>query len=432
MIDAGPTTGTVTLTAYVRCCDLPPGTPQAGVQALVIQPDGRTGAVGTTDAQGEVALDGVEPGAGIAAIYTSEFDFSVVSFLAVQPGDHLIVGENYYTANVVGGTDGTMAVTFPTVPGASAFYAYHPCGADAAFDPAATAVTINLYAYCQSPTATLELVTYDPSFNIIQSGFLRAAPFTPGSVVALPAWQAPTSFTIDVSGLPAAVEYADLYGTPVVDGGAFLANQGVYGITPVAGAATGTFDVLADSDRIGAHVTSYRSGFGWHDVMAEAAPTATGATMVDPGLPWLGEALASGTDQTASWLQESGAVPGDGAIGFAWWSRFDPTTKIVTNYRWVVVMPPGLTEWSWPAGPTELAPYRPEPTDAIDANVIVVDIGAAADYDAVRAIPEWVLSCPGCATDGGELPAGAAAAYTYDGGEGFAPRQRWRRAPTRR
>lgn len=42
-IDAPPS-GTVTITANVRCCDVPPGTAESGVRVIVTGPDNAVGA----------------------------------------------------------------------------------------------------------------------------------------------------------------------------------------------------------------------------------------------------------------------------------------------------------------------------------------------------------------------------------------------------
>jgi hypothetical protein len=377
-----------------------------GVQVVVVQRDGSAGSVGITDTSGEVTVDNVESGATIVAIYPEGQPVSFLqSFAAVQPGDHLTVGQGYYRTDA-GGSAGTMTVTFPALPTAAYFLAYHPCTTSSAVGAGTTSITLDLFASCQTATASIELVAFDANSNIVRTGVLRDVAYTPGSTVSLVTWDPLRSFAVDVSGLTATVDRVDLVALSVLDGRANIIDiEGRFSVPVQSGAANATVQVVAGIDRIQAYVSEWRDNFGGHAAVAGLAPDATSATFLAPQLPWLGALTVNPNDQSVSWTQEAGASSGDGAVATANWYRVDPATGASHGYHWMLVLPPGITGWHWPAGPPELEPYVPVNGDPIDPSVNVLDFASAADYDAFRAIPTWVLQCPDCATKVGDASA---------------------------
>jgi hypothetical protein len=272
---------------------------------------------------------------------------------------------------------------------------------------------------CDAPTSTIVVIAYDGSSNIIATGLVRDVPFTGGQTATVTTWtpSAIDNFTASITGLAAPV--TSLYlGAMQEIGGVISLQQSRY-VTPTAGAASATFEVPPGGDRIYGYAQLYRDGqVGRQETYTKLAADASAATFTAPQLPWLGQVVFNSTAQVAQWIP-IGTGGYDGAVADVNWGRYNPTTETNVQYHWTVAVPPHVSQWTWADPPAALAGYLPTETDNINGTIQLVDLSSAADYDQLRAAPEWQWECPGCATRAGELPSGSSIALPFDGGEGF-------------
>jgi hypothetical protein len=430
------TTGSVTVTTHSRCCTVPSGTLVAGIEVVVVQADGSAGDSGQTDANGTIVLEDVQTGAAITAIYPNEGSFELVTIVGVTAGDSLVFGDNYTQSIAVAGVDGQMTATWPQVAGTARYDVVHPCGTSYNYGETTLTGILYQYYYCQSPTGTLRFIAYDQSYNIGQTGLLEGAPYTNGLTATLPAWTAPTAFQATLTGAPAFVEQVQLQTRSVVDGTYPLTAYNY--VAPTGGVATLTLTTPSDGDRIAGVARLTRAGdLGSQEVYTTFAGNAASGAFTAPDMPWVGDTIVSASGSLATWVQV-GDTGYDAAVAFVSWQRFIPDGGeggSYINYDWTIVLPPGVTEWSWSERPAALADYLPEIGDSLNSDVELVDLSTVDGYDALRATPEWQYTCPFCESDLGALTGTANVAYSYDGGEGFAApapasasRAPWRRA----
>lgn len=416
--DAVPA-GDITVTTHSRTGPDPSGTLLADIQVLTVQPDGTAGPAGTTNASGDLTLTGVKQGASVTAIYPLGNDFQLVTVLGVKPGDHVVLGDHY--PQQFSASTGTMTVNFPTVANAAHYYGYTRCSQANVNDGAATAMTFA--TTCGNATADMLLEAYDAEFTRIGYGTIRNAPFTDGASATLAAWGpgANNNFTTSITGLAASVD--NVYFTTFAQWNDGYRNGGQdYYAQPEAGAASLAMTVPPGGDRVLAFAQLQQGQLqtGAQETYRVLAGDATSATMTAPTLPWLGQVAINGAAKLAQWIP-IGTGSYDAAIVFANWSRYDAKTESTTYYYWTISVPPGQTSLSWAGLPTAVADHLPTDTDSVSGDMQLVDLSNVADYDELRARPEWEWSCPGCASQLGDLTVPSSVAYPFDGAEGFSP-----------
>ncbi len=417
-VDAVPT-GQVTVTTRARCCDLPPDSLVAGVPVLVISADGSVGDSGQTNAQGTITLD-IDEGDTVTAVYTTTDGFDLVTVVGVKPGDQLNFGEAFTAPSQ--GVDGQMTATWPVVAGTYYYLINTPCGNQYVFNETTTSVQVGFSAYCQRPTADFVFTSISNTTYLPQrTAILRNVNFTNGQTAALGAWAVPTNFAVNATALPSYVN--DVY----FSASAVVGDRQPYGsssyVTPDAGAASGALPVHVGSDRIATTARLSRPGDLGDQYTYRAVPgSAATTTFATNELPWLGEAYVSAAGNVASWIQV-GDQDHDGAIAYASWYRDRPGLfggPSGSSYSWTIMLPPGVTSWSWAQPPAALAEYVPVVGDTVYGDVALVDLASADGYDGLRATDERIFSCLECATSRGALVGDATVSYGYDGGEGFA------------
>jgi hypothetical protein len=417
-IDA-PIPGTVTVTTLARCCNVEPGSPVADIAVFVIQPDGTAGPTGRTNASGVITLDGVLPGASVTAVYPNDDDGNdLVTVVAVKPGDQLRFGEafDYYA-----GAETAATATFPIATGAWETSISHPCGTSYVYGDNQTQATLWQYDSCQGAGADfLFMQTSADTGELFRSTVLRDLEFPDGATIAIDSWTPTASLAIDVTGIPALVENANIAVVPILN--RRYTRGSWQGMTPEAGTASATLPVPTGTDGFYTSVELERRGDVGPQVRYQvAAAAATQLQAPFTQIPWVGEVSSGGARGAASWLKV-GDQAYDGAVARVWWDRYVPDGGEGGNneyHRWTIILPPGVTSFSWNDPPPVLAEVAPTKVDNISADVYFVDLSTAEGYDGFRALPEWVATCPDCAAFTGELTGTATVSYSADGGEGF-------------
>lgn len=435
MIDAEVLTpGSITVTTRARCCDAIPGAITADIEVFVVQPDGSAGPSGRTNGSGVITLNDVLPGASVTAVYAGEDNVDLVTVVGVKPGDAIELGETW-TAST--GTSSTATANFPADPAAYT-YVFHPCGYSYASTGSA-ATTLYQYDSCQTATADVLFVQYSSSTGQpLRSGTVRNAPYGDGATITLDTWGGTRNIAVNVTGVPSLVTGDLQYRTrPLI--GNVQSFYNYYGLPIEGGAASGTVSTADGLDALLTEVSMYRPGDVGQQTRYERLPgTATSHQAAIQEIPWLSGFTGSAAAQVAQWLQ-IGDQSYDGAVAWLRWSRnLAPLADAAAGeggqyveYNWTILLPPGITAWTWGDPPAPIADHVPNRTDNLNADLMYVDLSSADGYDDLRQVPEWHATCPDCAISSGEVTGTITVSYG-DGGEGFAPgpsRAPWRRQP---
>ncbi|MCX5740866.1 MAG: hypothetical protein NT062_00030, partial [Proteobacteria bacterium] len=265
---------------------------------------------------------------------------------------------------------------------------------------------ITLGNTCQTPTSPVVIYAYDINYVLLANAFLPTAATTDGATPTIAAWDAYPAGNIafTLTGAGPEITYSELHAQQQY--GAFSENTYSY-----ATATTGTLPTNGLRQYHSLYLD--RAGqYGHHYSQSTAAATATSVTFAVPAtLPWVGQMAVSSLG--ATWLQTAGTY--DGTVGSFNWSVFDSANETTHYFKWNVIVPAGPTSFSWSQFPASLASRLP-PADAfVSGYVELIDL--AGDYDAMRALPEWQLTCVDCAVSAGELPH-ADSAFPYGNGGG--------------
>jgi hypothetical protein len=389
VVDVGvdaPTVGDVTISTLVRCCGQPQGSPAAGIVAIAVQPDNSV-VTGTSDTTGTVVLHGIHTGATVTVPYpeNTNDNTSVISFVGVEPGDHLTTGEGYFFPPPPG-TAGTMTISFPAVTGATDYVAYTPCGTTNVQAPA-TSFTVTLYDYCQIPSANIGVIA-QATGTIIASAYLTNAAFTPNATDSVPTWTAngQNAYAVTMSGVAPEVTTVALAGLASYPYASAI-EPFVQNVTIVNGTATAMVTLPLTAPRMGGIAGLTRDQYGTQTAFHGGGPAAS-ATFAAPKLPWMGKATTTAT--TLAWTQTAGSY--DGAVATMVWHV--TVSNVDHQHVWMVVLPPGTTSVDWTSPPAELASYLPAPTDTVNGDPALLDFGDVADYRAFRALPQWQFVYP--------------------------------------
>jgi hypothetical protein len=383
-IDAAPdarTTGTITVNVMTDYGDvdsngnqLPVGLPRQGAQVFFIEADGTTTMV-TTGGDG-VARSG-DVHAGTTALVhrpQSATEAALEVFFALDPGAEITAGPDVDTY-VSTTTIGTMTVTTPAIAGATGYYVTVGCGYGSSSTPT---ITVTIYDPCDRTDRTLVAVAYDSTGTRGYS--TRQVDLAPGTTVNMTAFQNPSTFVMNMSSIPAAVTYANVYGQT------FDADAGI-GSFSMASDVTGGAAVLQGQAILAGSETLIESYFS--DGMSNSSrqyrritgtPT-TAQLDVSRLLPftrfdfgWDPANLVvdwdeSGTTNVADIMITRGSYSLAATGGFVRFALFGPHVT---------------SELTMPELPTELRNLLPQAGDnGYVQSIHLIDDEAAADYQAI-------------------------------------------------
>ncbi len=414
--DAGgdaPPAGDVTITAVVRCCERPVGAPQIGVHVIVVQPGGSPGDSGMTDVEGNLVLHGVQRGASISAVYPRPAvgPQQVTTFIGVQPGDHLTLGDRYGDQGTLYfipplPLDQNIFVELPAVDGTQWFSITTSCTSFLEGGPGPVSFPVSFASWCQDATGPLLVVAMDPLLNPFATAFVPAAPFIASSTITITDFtpNSADNFTMSISGLRAQVAQVELDAVAAYGGPIALVSA-----TPPAAPATGALissaTIPAAPPRVVTHASmQLEPEFGLVDSYRAIAGTEPSITLSPPTLPVVGGALADPAAGQATWLQSDGDYDAT-VLGLSWIST-DPQEGPQAHH-WTVILPPGTSSFELGEQLSVVPISSPAPPSF---SVELIDIASVQGYDELRALPEWAITDPGAAAIDGYFDAADTAA----------------------
>jgi hypothetical protein len=167
----------------------------------------------------------------------------------------------------------------------------------------------------------------------------------------------------------------------------------------VSGQATGgafsnTFPWAATAVRTEARLVMQRQGtFAAFQLLDALRSDTTTWTVASPALPpWLQSSTTSTANRTAS-LALVGTGAYDASVFQIRWEHVVGADLVPSV--WTFILPPGMTSFSFPALPSQFAGVYPDPNDNFEAEAHIIEIPSVTSYDALRAVPESSLICPG-------------------------------------
>ncbi len=412
MADAPNAPTTVNITTLARSFEtVPAGTPHAGVTVFAVDPAGALAGMATTDADGKATVP-LASGGSVTVVYPADANDGtfLVTYAGVKPGDSLTFGDRTTAYAATTGQTGTMTISWAPVTNATSYRITSPCYAG--YGITATSVSVDLSAACQTDTATVGLVAYDASNNVLASVVIPAATYTPGSTLAIAAnqWVSQTAaadYTIMLTGVDAAASSADIGGYDELvhdELGRFWFNTPpqFQTATPANGIATASVSLASLAPHPSAAAKLYHSTHAGRQWFFKPG---TSPVAIDTStLPWIDTLTVDTAARTVAWTQTTGT--------------YDAMRLNLSygTYHWTVVLPPGVTQLDASAAPAELAPYLPNATDGFSlVGCELVDLASSASYDALRALPEWRTTTTELAVRAGDEPSASLA----DCGEGY-------------
>jgi len=369
--------GEITVETYTRCC-VNPGQLVSGIDIVAIDPDGTVHTALTVD--GTATLE-IYSGASVTAIYRPLTGGILSTVLGVEPGDHLIFGEQFLEGGAVAGT---MTANYPALGGAASYNVFHRCGNEFA-SSTQLSVVLDRNASCDEPTQDLLYLAFETGNVLSRWGFQEDVAFVAGGSTTLATWLAPNSFTMTFNNVPDGLNIA-------------AQIQGVLNGRP------SYFVFESDGTPVGG---SYSFTRAW----APAGDQFTGGARFDSpdGMQFAGEALPINTTQwvlddpiTLPFLRATAfdqpsrtatvTLVGQGASdGLLVDLRYDRPSEKAT-YTWTVFGPPaedGEVAVVFPDLPAAFDGFEPQATDTFNPQGMLWDYSQASGFDAARGVPEW-------------------------------------------
>ena len=371
------------------------GAAQPSVDVVSVRPNNTLADMAQTDASGHASLK-IYPGGSVTAIYphpaATDMGADLVTYFGVKPDDVLTFGQRFLpntSTNL-----GAMTFTYPAVAAASTYFVYGPCGS-AGVSAGTLSLTMTEFTSCHHEPMDIIYIARDAAGQVINYNYVTV-PFQAGTNRAITSWAAAKTAMISVTGLPAEVQ--NLSATFFNVGNIGSSDEEMYGFS-VSGQATGgaytnSFAWGPTGVRTEARLTMSRPGtYRTMQLVDALQSSATTWTVASPMLPpWLQTFTASIAEQMGI-MYLVGDGPYDAATFRITWTHVVGSTN--TPFVWTFILPPQMTTFTFPKLPAQFAAYLPQPQDTFSTQAHVIEIPSVMSYDALRAIPEKSLICPG-------------------------------------
>jgi hypothetical protein len=359
---------------------------QSQVPIIVHDPDG-TNTLYQTDGNGELTIE-IVPGSAVTASYAATEEFrdgmaasqDFITYLAVEPGDHLRFGQQRLP---LADAFATMTVSWPAQTGVDNFAIVHSCGLGEIPNGTATSYVVSFYENCTWYDRAPELghvfvVGYDDDTVVMWAGF-EDLQIVDGGSLEITEFQAPTMQRLALTGMPSSVYYAQVIAEPRV-GSADSIRPFVRAAGPPVDGGLAASGLWLPSDEVNVSAELDGIDFGTQHLSARV-PAADIITVAEPLLPWIDwySIVVDVAAQTIEWTQtDNSSAVYDGAVVGLRWDREQPTAELLYQFfSWSIIAPPGVTSFAIPEMPTELAGLGPKLTDEIERGVTLVETSDA-------------------------------------------------------
>ena len=384
------------------------GATQASVDVVSIRPNNTVADMVQTDANGHASLK-VYPGGSITAIYQHPADMGadLVTYFGAQPNDVLTFGQRFSpsTSNNLG----SMTFSYPAIAAATSYDVFGPCGGAGA--PSGTlSIALSEFDFCHHDPMDIVFLAFNSTGQVINYNYISNVAFQNGTTRSIAGWGNAGTAMVNVTGLPPEVqnltaEFLTVGNVGSPDDEMFIrsVNGQVTG-----GAYTNSFAWAPTGVRTEARLFMSRLGtYRQMQIVDSLQASSTTWTVASPALPpWLQTFTASAADQMGIMY-----LVGDGTYDAGMfrinWTHVMGSTNV--PFVWTFILPPQMTTFSFPKLPAQFAADLPQPQDSFGIQAHVIEIPSVSGYDALRAIPEKSLICPGtfvpdCALRNNEFP----------------------------
>lgn len=398
-----------TQTRYFVAGGAPVGAAQATVDVVSMRPNDTVADMVQTDTTGHADLK-IYPGGSITAIYKHPADMGadLVTYFGAKPNDALTFGQRFSPDTFT--TVGAMTFTYPALAGATSYDVFGPCGGNGVTAPTLS-ITLTESTNCHRTPMDVVYVAFNTNNQVIGYNYVNL-PFASGGSRAIGGWVPANTAMVNVTGLPPEVQNVFAQFTNIGNLGSTneqMFSRSVNGQS-TGGAYTDTFPWDATDVLTEAHLFLSRAGtYQAIQIVDALQPSTTSWTVASAALPpWLQTFTLSLADQMAiMYLVGEGSY--DAAVFQVRWVHVVGTTQTVSS--WTFILPPKMTTFTFPKLPAQFAAQLPQPEDFVQFPIMagIIEIPSVPDYDALRAIPEKSLICPGslvpdCALHNGEFP----------------------------
>lgn len=395
LIDADET-GMASVITHTHIPGAGPSTAVAGnIDLISLRPNGSVADMGRTDASG-TAMIKVYPGGSVTAIYhhtDPDMGNDFATFFGVKPGDALNFGRSY-TVSTTSTSLGTMTLSWPANAATnSEFIIETPCGG---FGVGSATLSGSFTMFNTCDHEPMQVIGYGlNTSNQIVAYSSTTLNFTPGGSAGLNGWAAATNAMLNVTGLPPEVTSVSGTFANVANVGTQAFSIGFNGST-TGGAFTQTQGWATAGERTFGDLRMFRLGsFSATHVLDSLQTNSTSWTVAAPTLPpWHAGTLANAAAGMIVWFP-IGPPTHDGNIVLANWNHTIGSTSYSSS--WSFITPPDQTSITLPKLPPPFSDIEPQVQDGMSASVQFVELPSVANYDALRALPEFQLDCLDCA-----------------------------------
>jgi hypothetical protein len=384
------------------------GAAQANVDVVSVRPNNTVADMVQTDASGHASVK-VYPGGSITAVYQHAADMGadLVTYFGVQPNDVLTFGQRFSpnTSNNLG----SMTFSYPAVAAATSYDVIGPCGGAGAA-AGTLQVTFSEFDSCHHDPMDVVFLAFNSTGQVINYNYLSSVAFQNGMTRSIGSWGTAGTAMVNLTGLPPEVQ--NITGEFLTVGNIGSPDEEMFARTVsgqvTGGAYTNSFPWAPTGVRTEARLFMSRLGtYRTMQIVDSLQANSTTWTVASPALPpWLQTFTASAADQMGIMY-----LVGDGTYDAGMfrinWSHVMGSTNV--PFVWTFILPPQQTTFSFPKLPAQFAADLPQPQDSFGIQAHVIEIPSISGYDALRAIPEKSLICPGsfvpdCALRNNEFP----------------------------
>lgn len=332
----------------------------AGAIAYFFDPDGSVVDDVTLPVSG-IVTRAILPGGSVSVV--DEANGNAYHYTGVQPGEELRI-------NSASTFDTQLDVTFtvPALVGATGYYVRTPCGSAFSDD---TTVQVTLYE-CDATTDVVVVAQADPPRTIYKADVEVEASMTISA-----AYKPQLPGTIEVTGVPAAIDTLEVYSSAYALAGQLYVTGGLYGFAdPVDSevTATGTLPDIPDLWQVGALYST--SALGSQAVQFRAEGYDLAFALSDRRSPHMTNVAIDAAEPALVWTSV-----GQGAEPNLALAQYYVSDGVTTYYHYLVGAPEEPGHLGMPSLPAPYEAWNPTPSgdgEVFYAQTIATDPASAS------------------------------------------------------